>query len=1002
MLRLEEILIYSSVYIVDLDKRYMRVVTEVAEWPRTMRRASLNSFGYGGANAHAILESMESYLSRAQLREICTLEVGQTLLVLPVSAVSKHSLEVRTTQVSSVAKAANNVHDLGRIAHTLARCRSHFNTRSFCIAQTKKSESGGLEAEFTGWSDAHTMNPLPVVFIFSGQGAQWVGMGKEPLQLNDVFFDTIRNLDGVLQRLPPQHAPCWTIEQSILDSPETSQIGHSARSQPICTAIQIALVNVLRTWGIIPSDVVGHSSGEIAGAYAAGLLNEGQAVLVAYFRGYACTQLLDEDGAMIAVGFSEMAANSLVEDMGLHDQVCVACVNAPESVTLSGASKYIHTVQEELRKRRIFYRLLETGGRAYHSPIMKKAGELYENLVMPHLQGSQGRHTEVKMHSTAGYSGEELPLVTNRTEMAKYWRENLEKPVQFNAVLSKLFKRQAYQLIEIGPHRALKGPINQIRASLRIDEQHVLYLPTLTRNEDSNLCVKQLAATLFLHGHTLDWSRVNQLPADSRVPVDYIPPYPWDYSAGLLWAEPRASIEMRHRLHKRHELLGSCLRGANGIDYHWRNVLHMNEIPWIRDHKVEDKVVFPAACYLAVAIEAISQITYSEGVSTASQQAFEFLNVSIHAALVLPDVDSQISDNIELHTAMSPRKLSTRSLSKRWYDFRIYSWTRGKTTDHCAGSICIAEPLLLQGTTKIEDTIGYRGWEMSLWYEKAEEEGLSFGPYFQSVVNLLSDSSRARSDITCGVHTIPVTASNASTRYPVHPITIDACLQSSIISATNGNLRLFRPYLPTFISRCRIQPHNCCNQNTISVIHTRSQKTGFSTLRSDCTMMNAQGEAIIDWEGIRLSMYTNLASRETKKNDLNLERHPALRVYWKPDISRLCYATEGQLTKYISSSVSEICNFGPHDTMSATVEVLLDLAGHKNPRMRILQLGDTFSESSDRWSTVLHRETAFPRCRSWTLGSIEENGDVTITGDRQTRFDVLILGVRLIYYICFK
>lgn len=252
----------------------MQLVSEAEKWPRNIRRASLNSFGYGGANAHAILESIDSFMGRGPYEDARDNQyVKQDLLVLPISAASSNSLDLRIKQILGTAQCCNagTLHDL---ALTLSLRMPHMSIRSYLVARADATGSiEGEGAESTSYDIIESRhNSLPFAFVFTGQGAQYAGMASELLRQSPTFLKSIRKQDEVLKSLPPPYTPHWTLEQALDDPPEISQVHRPSRSQPLCTAIQIALVQVLRSWGITSSAVIGHSSGEIAAAYAASLL----------------------------------------------------------------------------------------------------------------------------------------------------------------------------------------------------------------------------------------------------------------------------------------------------------------------------------------------------------------------------------------------------------------------------------------------------------------------------------------------------------------------------------------------------------------------------------------------------------------------------------------------------------------------------------------------------------------------------------------------------------
>lgn len=255
----------------DLKRRNIEVVTETQAWPRELQRASICSSGYGGANAHAILESYSSYVHRSVIQSI-QVPPKEQCLVLPVSAASMKSLEIRTDEISRLAESCNTA-ALESLSYTLAERVTHHRYRASLVitnGQIPLAEDG--KTDLIEISHPSIANPLDFAFVFTGQGSQYHGMGKELLDKSPVFLSTIRELDQVIESLPTQYLPGWTLEGTLRESSDTAQIHQVTRSQPLCTAVQIGLVNILSSWGVAPSAVVGHSSGEIAAAYTSGLI----------------------------------------------------------------------------------------------------------------------------------------------------------------------------------------------------------------------------------------------------------------------------------------------------------------------------------------------------------------------------------------------------------------------------------------------------------------------------------------------------------------------------------------------------------------------------------------------------------------------------------------------------------------------------------------------------------------------------------------------------------
>lgn len=576
---------------VPFEKYNMKVVTDATEWPAEVRRVSINSFGYGGANSHAILESIDSVLPGYRQSIIGRHEESAgKKYVLPFSASALPSLESRVSDLAERIQKGEKYH-FDDLCYTLANRRSHLSVKGFLLA-SEDTASEDFSAEkliFRKESSAC----LPLGFVFTGQGAQWPQMGKELLENNHVFQEKIRYLDSVLKKLP-EH-PSWTLEESLLEPAATSRVSEVTHSQTLCTAIQIGIVDLLRSWNVEPNVVVGHSSGEIAAAYTAGLLNAAQAIVAAYYRGYAVGRATSK-GTMIAAGISSEDAERIITDRSLQGQVTVACVNSPENVTMSGNSEGIDEIFEELQEAKKFVRKLHTGNKAYHSYMMREVGNEYEHLLSTGLQGLAGEFLRpekpVKMFSSVGKSNETLDCFSrelNSHLRSSYWRKNLENPVQFHTALKNISSTGKYHLIEIGPHSALQLPIKQIRTSLGIPEDELPYHSTLSRGKDSDTCLKTLAGHLYLSGHELNFLNVNLIDMpkknESGSVLHDLPTYRWNYGQ-LLWSEPRSSSEFRNRQHVRHELLGSEIVAGNGIEHGWRNILKLKEIPWLEAHKV--------------------------------------------------------------------------------------------------------------------------------------------------------------------------------------------------------------------------------------------------------------------------------------------------------------------------------------------------------------------------------------------------------------------------------
>ncbi|KAI0396107.1 polyketide synthase [Xylariaceae sp. FL0594] len=975
-----------------LETRNMRVVTSLQDWPRKLRRASVNAFGFGGANAHVILEAPRSYLNTLPQTPQLSYPVESATFVLPVSAHSKQSLEARVQQISELVSRCDD-RTFSRVAFTLTARRSHLRRRDYVLVKRMaESEYSVVGCQALEPPDVTQASTLPFAFIFTGQGAQYAEMAKDLLSSSKTFARTISELDSVLHSLS-QHAPDWTLAQTIMDPPEISQVDSVIRAQPLCTAVQIGLVRVLADWDITPVCVVGHSSGEIAAAYAAGLLTASQATIVAYYRGYAVTQL-SSPGLMIAAGLGPDDAQLLIREKNLNGHVHIGCVNASNSVTLTGSHDEVVALEEAILSQRKFVRRLDTGGRAYHSHMMKEVGALYEKLLVGELGAADhfalptpASPDAVKMFSSVADVGGLVTPFRGCAEMAAYWRKNLENPVHFNSAVGELVGVGKHQLIEIGPSHALKGPIQRIREDCRLSKRDLPYNWTLKKGQSATTSIVNLAGSLFVRGCKLDWQSVNPLPKEGLELHYDLPNYPWDYTAGLLWHEPRASRDLRNRKHIRHELLGSRQLADDGVTWHWRNILHLGEISWLQGHKVEGQIVFPAAGYLAVVMEAISQIQGSkDGIfkELADQDmVYTFREVHIVSALVIPDEEGGASRHTELHTSLTQRKLSAMSSSTDWYDFTISSWQAGQAETHCVGGIRLESPTAMQGSVMISDGDEFEHFEPAPWYAAGRDLGIHYEDEFRMLTSLGFDGNRERPEMVCTLKASPLSALKLhSTFYPMHPITIDACLQAPIIGCSAGNISRLQPFLPVYLSGARIHGLSRNWQDWEGCIHTRSTKTGPSTQRVDATLWDPHGRPFIDIKDARLTLYNGGKTDKQRISPDGDERYPCLRAQFKADILRLPLEAGSLICQ--NSSAAE-------DVHIETIRKLLDLAGHKKPNMRVLALPPKNEEHAKNWIQVLDESTGFPRFTSWSSAVLDEDGQIHVSGEDEGPYDVIVI-----------
>ena len=858
------------------------------------------------------------------------------------------------------------------IARTLGTRRSKLSERGYALVGQNQLgqdlQPENLQIAVSG----KRYSPHSFAFVFTGQGAQWPKMGKELIAEFSSFKQSIRELDGVLQKLPER--PSWTLEQAILEPLATSQINHVTRSQPVCTAIQVALVDLLAKWGITPKSVIGHSSGEIAAAYAAGRLTSTQAIIVAYYRGYVVGKSEAKvPGAMMAVGLSKEQADAEINHLGLLDSICVACVNSPESVTISGDEIGIETLAQTLTPRGIFARKLNTNGRAYHSHHMKVLGQEYEDLLEKNLGLAVIPPFDASDHAVTWISSVYVEVISAKIK-ASYWRKNLESPVRFSEAAEKLLKGNKVHLIELGPHSAMELPLKQVAKKLKIKDGQMHYDSAIYRNKNSVHSALGLMGQLFLHGHDVSFADVNRVeianaPALQGKVLTNLPPYSWTYDGPILWNEGRQSRELRNRTYGHHDLLGLQMLGGSGIVTTWRNMLKIKDVPWLESHKLGEDIVFPAAGFVAMAIEAICQVLK---VTKEQRPRISLRNFNVIKALPIAANDDR--PGAEIFTTLRPLRISATAQSEKWHDFEVSTYDDQKYTVHATGVVSIAH-----SAHKFEPNVSLKDvnlHEMATrnWYDKFATIGLNFGPHFQTMKKIETDSRRkamkARATVSCDAETNRDPMRGGA--YIIHPVIIDSMLQTALVASSAGHIANLSCMVPTGIEEASFTASSGDKQGNLSVVDAVSEPTGLGSIRVSAELHSRNGELCAQMENVTAVAFQGIQEDQSAIN----ERHPMMKVIWKPDITKLTSNSASGFSQYLAEAAAQLNKILP--SKLGKLAELVCVFAHKNPRLKILELGGPSGEFARTTLDLLRAGTSFPRHASYARGSYDSTDTLHI------------------------
>lgn len=845
---------------IPLDQWNMAVPTKLTPWPAVQqKRMSISGFGMGGTNAHvvldAVLEAPAAALRSSSNGVMPSKTAGERLFVF--SSHDKagfkrigHSL---ANHLDTLGSAATGPDYLANLAHTLAAARSGLSWKSTCLAENVVDLREQLLTAL-GENAARVPSTEPRIgFIFTGQGAQWARMGIELLERR-VFRESVARSAAYLTEM----GSSWDPITELSRAPKESRLGLPEISQPICSVLQIALVDELRSWGIRPSKVTGHSSGEIAAAYTIGALSHRDAIAVAYFRGKASAGLKHRSGGMMAVGCSRTEAQKLMAETNL--QATVACVNSPSNVTISGDVATLETLQSTLVGRGVFARRLKVDV-AYHSSHMNSCSSEYyaaiEDLATRAPEFDQEHHQERPPVMVSSVTGSEAdPELLG----PYYWIRNLISPVLFTDAVKELVcpenaapQEQEQQstavdvLVEIGPHSALGGPIEQILSHHSIRD--VVYLSVLTRGQSALDTSLHLAAELFRSGVALHVPNVNG-DANCRL-LTNLPPYPWNHSEHFR-AESRMQREFVAQKFPTRSLLGAPLPMMDESERIWRSFVRLDDEPWLRDHTVGATVVLPGAGIVSLVLEAAQQVVEPGK----TPHAFRLRDVSFVAPIALSE--GNVATEITVH--MRPHLNATSgSTPAAWWEFTVSSCaeSEGQLRLNCRGLATIiyeenksSDMAYEEASTNAIRITDYhrvvsecpQACPKEVFYDRMAKSALPYGAIFQGVESCHPGPGKTAYQVKVVEIGETFTKGKLERPFLIHGATLDAVFQGWLGSTCSDkdsvDFGLGKPLLPKAIGELEISVHVPAAVGDVMPGFCTSQRHSFNEFSANIHMFD--------------------------------------------------------------------------------------------------------------------------------------------------------------------
>ncbi|CAH0050712.1 unnamed protein product [Clonostachys solani] len=932
---------------ITLEEWNLKLVRNIENWPDTpVKRASINNFGYGGTNAHIILEDAASWVSSlpgknghangssnghlnghlnghsnsnnhnaSHLNGVWEKE-GQnrpngSSKVLLLSGKDEQACQKMVSNLAEFLSdnkpATSHTEEfLESLAYTLGQRRTRFPW----IAAHPVPITDGIDEvirtlQSPKFKLTRSSGKPRIGMVFTGQGAQWHAMGRELMDAYPVYRTSLEEGEKMLKEFGAK----WSMIEELSRDAESSRINEVSLSTPICVAVQVSLVRLLRSWGIVPVAVTSHSSGEMAAAYAAGAMSYRQVMAYSYYRAVLAANKDFQGpvkGGMIAVGLGHDETQSYLERLTSGGKAVIACVNSPSSITVAGDVSAILELEELANAEGVFARRLKVDT-AWHSHHMAPIAKVF----LYTLESLPKEDTENIALETVRFSS---PVTGGRLTHSKqisrpgHWVESLLQPVQFvkaftDFALSDSGAPNVDVVVEVGPHTALGGPIQQILALPEFKDFKLPYYGTLVRKMNARDSIQALAANLVLEGYPVDMAAVNFPHGKGlhvKVLVD-LPSYPWNHQIRH-WVEPRFNKALCQRSESPHDLLGALVDGSNLEAPSWRHTLRTSASPWTRDHVIQSNIVYPAAGYICLAIEAVRQLAKMNKRSDMSKiVGYKLRDVDFLQALVIPDN----SDGIEIQTTL--RSVNTKDIGKQnWKEFEIWTVTLdNQWTQHAKGLIFVEfEDLSLTTAIGREvSNVDIKGYARRVipadLFSNLKALGIAHGPMFQNMKNIVQSGSEMRSVVTMSV---PDTSlpKDLPANHVLHPVTLDSIITSPYSAVPGAGAHEIAAKVPRAVKSFWVSESISSSPGHLLKVGSIINRDNTQGMEADLSVHDEEsGKMVLEMKGFSYqSLGRNFSLSKTEPWETELCNI----VDWSLDISFLSPATVTLIKKQLNNA----------------------------------------------------------------------------------------------------
>jgi acyl transferase domain-containing protein/acyl carrier protein len=802
----------------------LHVQQSLGDWPQREHppRAGVNSFGFGGTNAHVILEE-------APPGDRPTPIETDSPQVLLLSARSPQALQdVAGSFQKHLSSTDSTLQDL---CYSASVRRTHHDHRLAMVVRSHRAAARNLAAfarqeARPGMVHRHCNpeEPHQPVFVFSGQGPQWWAMGRQLLQQEPVYRRALEECDALVRQLAG-----WSLLDELAADEQSSRMRETEIAQPAIFALQVALAAQWQSWGVQPAAVLGHSVGELAAAYTAGVLTLEDASRVVLQRCRLMQQVTGH-GRMAAADLTLEQARQAVAPY--RAKLSIASVNSPQSVVFSGDPQALQELCDGLESTAAFTRYLSVDY-AFHSPQM----EPFQRELEQELQGLSPQAAALPIYSTVTAKS-----CHGREFDAAYWSRQLREPVFFAATIEQLITQGHRTYLEIGPHPVLSGYVSQCLHQQGCEGQA---LASLRRGEEERASLLGSLGALHTLGVPVDWKPLYSSSASCVA----LPGYPWQRERCWLEVSEDESRFTWEQSAKEHPYLRHRVPAVHAA---WNLRLDGRRFDYLEDHKVQGTVVLPGAAYVEMALAGLH--------AGFEPDHWVLTDVEFSQALTLPEEEARL-----VQLAFSPEG------SGEWV-FHVYGRSAAVSsaetwTLHATGH---AHATAAPGTSseranEERETLQARCTEeicAADLYRLLHRCGLQYGPAFQGIAQLW----RGEGEVLARLK-LDALSNDELAAYRLHPVLLDACFQAVAASISEGQQEGGHAdvFLPVHIDLVRLL-HQPSGELWVHVRLQESAEQRPETLRADLRLFAAEGPVIAEVEGLHLKRLDHGASTAASEN----------------------------------------------------------------------------------------------------------------------------------------